>query len=187
MNREEKENLREFYLNRRKRLMKNEVHRKSLEIIRSLTETAEFQNASTIHCYVSIDDQKEVETKKLIEMILKTEKRVVVPKIAENNQLNHKQIHSLNELKVNKWGVAEPENGNDFDIGLLELIIVPMVAGDRDRNRLGYGKGYYDRFLERVKAVKIGLLYDIQIHPETLVTESHDVSLDLLITETERI
>lgn len=183
----EKENLRVHYLNRRKKLLKEEVQRKSLKIVGNLKDTADFQKASTIHCYVSIDDQKEVDTNNLIEMMLETGKRVVVPKIAKKNQLNHIEIQSLKELTVNKWGVAEPQNGNDFNIELLDLVIVPMVAGDRERNRLGYGKGFYDRFLERVKAVKIGLLYDFQVHSETLVTEEHDVALDLLITETERI
>lgn len=184
---QEKEKQRVYYLNRRKKLLKEEVSLRSLKIIGNLKETSEFQYATTIHCYVSIDKQKEVDTKNLIEMMLESGKRVVVPKIAKYNQLKHVQIHSLNELKVNKWGVAEPLNSNDFNIELLDLVLVPMVAGDRDRNRLGYGKGFYDRFLEKVRAVKIGLLYDFQIHSGKLVTETHDVALDLLITETERI
>ncbi len=185
----EKENLRAIYLNRRRELDLVEVDQKSMAILDNLIHSHVYQNSNTVHCYVSIEKQKEVKTKKLIEKMLEAGKKVVVPKIVGEAQLKHIQIFSLDELIENEWGVAEPAGGiqKEVNIDELDLVIVPMVAGDYFRNRIGYGKGFYDRFLKGVNAIKIGLLYDCQVHPEPLITEDHDVTLDLLITEKGQI
>lgn len=185
----EKEKLRALYLNRRRELDKDEARNKSKKIVNTLIQSKAYQNSKTVHCYVSIDKQKEVETKNLILRLLDSGKNVVVPKIVGDVQLRHIQIYSMDELKENEWGVAEPADGhqNIVNVDELDLVIVPMVAGDHYRNRLGYGKGFYDRFLKGTEAFKIGLLYELQVHQEPLITEDHDVTLDLLITENGQI
>ena len=183
----EKQKLRAYYLKRREDMLPNEADLKSKRIINTLIKSDLYQYVTTVHCYVSIEDKNEVRTKRLLEQMFDDGKRVVVPKILNKGRLAHSEISSLGELKINRWGVGEPVNDRYVDTDELELIIVPMVAGDRFRNRLGYGKGFYDRFLRKVQAKKVGLLYDLQVHPSPLMMETHDIPLDLLITENEQI
>lgn len=78
--------------------------------------------------------------------------------------------------------------GNDTtNINEIELIIVPAVAFDRHGNRVGRGKGYYDRLLSDSKATKIGVGYDFQLIEEGIDTDPHDVQMDMVITETHHI
>ncbi|MDE6528677.1 MAG: 5-formyltetrahydrofolate cyclo-ligase, partial [Muribaculaceae bacterium] len=78
--------------------------------------------------------------------------------------------------------------GNDTaDISEIELIIVPGVAYDRLGNRVGRGKGYYDRLLATSKATKIGVGYDFQFLDEDIQADQHDVTMDIIITESRRL
>lgn len=183
----EKESLRAYYLKRRDDMLTAEVCEKSDLIIKKLVTSDFYLEASVIHCYVSIKDRNEVRTIGLLKQMLEDGKRVIVPKMLKKGRLAHKEIDSLKGLKVNQWGVAEPDEGDDANLAEIDLIIVPMVAGDRARNRIGYGKGYYDRFLGNIHAKKVGLLYELQLHSSRLIMADHDVRLDLLITENEKI
>lgn len=182
-----KKKLREHYLRTRNNLSKSLVLKKSALITEKVLVSREFSNASVIHTYVSIERNHEVDTSSLITEALKRNKRVVVPKVIGQGELDHIEINSLEELKENKWGVPEPEKKKKIRVNKLDLVIVPMVAGDQKKNRLGYGKGYYDRFLVNCPAVKIGLLFDCQLHNDKLPVETFDIPLDILITETRRI
>jgi 5-formyltetrahydrofolate cyclo-ligase len=102
-------------------------------------------------------------------------------------KLSHIRLDSLKDLRKNSLGVPEPVGGRKFSVDDLDLVIVPMVAGDRKKNRIGYGAGYYDRFLTNCSAPKVGLLFDCQLYDDTLPVESFDIPLDILITESERI
>lgn len=114
-------------------------------------------------------------------------KQVVVPKIMGDGKLEHFEINSLDELRENSLGVPEPLAGKKIFVDNLDLIVVPMVAGDRFKNRIGYGAGYYDRFLQNCPAPKIGLLFDCQLFDGTLPVEEFDIPLDILITESQRV
>jgi 5-formyltetrahydrofolate cyclo-ligase len=119
--------------------------------------------------------------------MMKHGKEVVVPKMKRSGKLSHFRIDSLDQLTENKWGVAEPR-GDKVNLvrpDRIDMVIVPMVSGDMHKNRLGYGKGYYDRFLEGVNAVKAGILFDVQLYQNELPTDSFDVKLDFLITESK--
>lgn len=175
--------LRKQFLSERMKLDDSEVKKKSACIIDQLIKTDEFKGASVIHTYVSITSKKEADTISLITYCLKSGKRVVVPKMMDKGELKHIEITTINNLKKNDWGILEPENNNEVNISDVELIVVPMVAADRHRNRLGYGKGYYDRFLSKVDAFKTGLLFEVQFFEELLPVDSFDVPLDKIITE----
>lgn len=184
---EKKEELRYHFLNERLTLSEKEVEEKSAAIINQLLQLSTFKEANVIHSYVSIKKNREVDTPHLIQYCLDSDKKIVVPKIRGEGKLQHVEIKSFYNLQENSWGVPEPGDGKEISVETLDLIIVPMVAGDHLKNRLGYGKGYYDRFLGKSSATKIGLLFDCQLYKEKLPVEEFDIPLDILITESQRI
>lgn len=183
----DKEELRSHFLKKRNALSGTIANEKSQRIINRVLKTKEFQLANIIHSYASIQKKREVDTIRFLETCLQMNKQVVVPKMKEGGRLNHFAIDSLDDLSENSLGIPEPVNGREIPVGDLDLVIVPMVAGDRSKNRIGYGAGYYDRFLQSCSAPKIGLLFDCQLYDNTLPVENFDIPLDILITESERI
>jgi len=184
---DEKKKLRRKYLKIRKELSDDYVSQSSRLIIQRVLESAEYRKARTIHCYVSIIENKEVYTQDLIKLSLQKGKKVVVPKMVGNKQLSHIYLKSMDDLALNDWNVPEPRSNDEADISELDLILVPMVAGDRHKNRLGYGQGYYDRFLNRSNCKKMGLLFSCQLTENKLPVDPFDVPMDIMITENERI
>jgi 5-formyltetrahydrofolate cyclo-ligase len=141
-----------------------------------------YAHAETIGCYVSV--KNEVDTNGIIVDALSKGKRVSVPVTGPEGALNHVEIRSLDQLKPAQFGLLEPSHSNTDTIcpGELDLVVVPGIAFDKSCNRIGFGAGYYDRYLEHVPASKVGLAYDFQILEE-VPTESHDVPLDTVITQ----
>lgn len=182
-----KKGLRTFFLDVRKGLSENEVEKKSSDIINRVLQSAVFSQAGTIHTYVAIKDKNEVDTIPIIKECFVRKKTVAVPKIVGDGLMEHVMLSSLDDFERNSWGVPEPGSGHPIPVKEIDLVIVPMVAGDRFKNRLGYGKGFYDRFLLNCSAVKMGLLFDCQLHDKKLPVESYDIPLDILITESKRI
>lgn len=164
-------------------LMDTQWKELSNKISAQLLKTEEFRSASTIHTYVSMESNREVFTFDLIEKALELGKKVLVPRMQSNGKLSHHLISSLDALEKNKWGVLEPSSEKPTDLPDDSLIIVPMVAADFTRNRLGYGKGYYDRFLESLNATKVGLCFNMNLSWIPLPVESFDVKMDKVITD----
>lgn len=183
----QKRALRKKFLSARNALNSNDLYSKSQFISSKLINTKAYLGAEVIHCYVSMNRQNEVDTRNLIQHMLDQGKRVVIPKMEEQGRLSHYQIQGLDELTENSWGVAEPLHkvNNPVKTKNIDLIIVPMVSGDVFKNRLGYGKGFYDRFLDGLTAIKIGILFDVQLYEKKLPTDKFDVQLDMLITESK--
>ncbi len=184
----EKSILRKNALHMRDSLSTDEVNEKSRVIVNQLMMTVEYKKSKFIMCYV--DFRNEVSTRTLINESLKLGKRVAVPVIVTLE--NHKkdmipsEISTIEELKPGTYGILEPEKIKPVDPSELDLIVVPGVAFDMSKNRIGYGAGYYDRFLEKTPLCsKIGLAFEIQIN-ESIFCEDHDIALDRIITE-ERI
>ena len=182
-----KEELRNHFADLRLNLSSEECRRKSNQIRKRVIETAEFRRSKTVHTYISMPHKKEVDTFGIIEYMLQAGKNVVVPKMAGDGELDHIHLRSLDQLEQNAWGVQEPQSGKVVSVQEPNLVLVPMVAGDSEKNRLGYGKGYYDRFLSESSAVKMGLLYEIQLSKVKIPVEPFDISLDILVTEKRRI
>ncbi len=153
-----------------------EIKQKSQRICAVLTQLPEFKRAKSIAFYIST--KSEVHTHDLIKTLLeKKEKKVSVP-VYSANVLS--EISSWSELSEGAFGILEPKNlsvVNDAD-----LIIVPGVAFDRQCNRLGHGKGFYDKLLKNYKGKSIALAYEQQI-VDKIPTEDHDVKVNKIITE----
>lgn len=184
---QQKEELRRRLLKQRKALSQSTFKKASAEIIDKLKQEIEYRNAETIHCYVSMNDRREVDTRKLIKEMLSSGKKVVVPVTNfQEGTLSHILLSSYDKLEANKWGVPEPADGKEVLPEELELVIVPMVAGDESCNRIGYGEGFYDRFLDQVTCSKIGLIFERNV-VEKVPVEDFDVPLDKIVTESRVI
>lgn len=173
-----KHSLRKSILEKRNSLSQKEVIRLSAQIKERLFSTKEYLSAKTVMFYVSFNN--EVYTH---DMIVESfnKKIVFVPKILKGDIVPH-LIKSFDELAHGTHKILEPKTDNIFDRDKIDLIIVPAIAFDLHGHRIGYGKGYYDRFLKTVKAYKIGLAFDLQII-EKVPNHPDDVPVDKVISE----
>lgn len=137
-----------------------------------------YLSAEVIFCYVSYGT--EVGTRNLIREILRVGKTLVVPKcIDDKGHMIGVEIKSEDELKCGMYAIPEPE-GEEFDKKKIDLAIVPGVAFDREGFRLGYGKGYYDRFLKGISAKTIGICHK-ELLFDKLPRGEYDIPVDKVI------
>lgn len=165
---------------KRQELSKKEHSDKSMEIFDRLVSVDDFVNAKVVYVYIDISN--EVSTKHIIEYLLAKGKEVAVPKV-EEQVMNFYKIQSADELKKGYFNIPEPVN--KIIPSTPDIVLVPGVAFSYRLERLGYGGGFYDRFLKD-NVTKIGLAFDFQIYDE-LPTEDHDVRMDMIITDKEII
>ena len=174
-----KESIRKKVLEQRNKLTDKDIKEKSVLIKKKLFSLPEFKKSKTVMFFVSFG--KEVFTHDMIKDALKN-KQVYVPTV-KNNSLIVSKITGFKELnKKNKYGILEPSKIKEIDINEIDLVIVPGVAFDCAGYRVGYGKGYYDKFLNDFDKEKIGLAFEFQTTKE-LPKEDHDVVVDKVITE----
>lgn len=141
-----------------------------------LEQTQSFKLANHILMYYSLPDELPTH-----EFIIKwcSEKNLYLPRV---NGVNLDILpYDATRLKHGSFDIEEPCGDDTVNPSILDLIIVPAVAFDKDGNRLGRGKGFYDRLLNHTKAVKIGVAYDFQLVDEIPV-EPHDIPVDRVIT-----
>ena len=121
---------------------------KSDIIIKKIVETEFYKKANVIAVYVSL--YCEVDTTKLITKALKDQKTVVVPKIKDRYNMEFYKIESEEELNaINQFGINEPlgEESSMIDKEQIDVMIIPGICFDKSKNRVGFGKGYYDKYL----------------------------------------
>ena len=138
-------------------------------------------NSNIIALYYPLKD--EVNTILLIEYLLSQNKKVCLPKV-EKDFINFYYVSSLEELvKSSKFNLVEPvgEASKLVDSKLIEIIFCPGVGFDKENNRLGFGKGYYDKYLKNVNCLKIGLAYKEQV-VDKLPVNDFDIKMDLVVT-----
>lgn len=160
----------------------------SQRITATLIALPEFANARIIHSYLSF--RSEVETDALRSIALSAGKRVAVPMtLADNPHLLHSFISANQEFTTGEWNILTPKNPvteQSLTLSPQDIILVPLAGFDRHKRRLGYGKGYYDRFLATQAAITIGLAFSCQ-ETDLIPTEPHDQALTMIITEREII
>jgi len=183
-----KENIRKRILSLRNSQSIFQAITKSRRIKQKLFTLPEFVRAKTILFYVSTKD--EVETKNMIKEALNLGKRVVVPiSDVKNKKLILSELKNLDELEPGAFNILEPKKQFFRPVSPedIDLVIVPGVAFDERGNRIGYGMGFYDRFLRSLKkrVPVVGLAYDFQI-VDNIPVDDKDVTVDKAVSE-ERV
>lgn len=171
-----KEFLRKKYKEKRDNI-KNKVTKDNL-IYQKVINNKDILSSKTLLIYISINS--EVDTTKIINYFLNT-KNIAVPKIIDNDMF-FCYVTNLNELTPGKYNIPEPTNENivtDFDNA---ICIVPGICYDKKNYRIGYGKGYYDRFLSKNKIKTIGLCYK-ECMIEKIDNDKYDYKIDEVITD----
>ena len=177
-----KDKIRKEILAKRNILSDKDINEKSDLIIKNLASYIE--NVQNIMIFM--DMKTEVKITKLLELYPK--KNFFISKITNSKNREMKiNKYNKNELILHKFGYYESSSNDFYDEEILDVVIVPALAFDSKKNRIGFGGGYYDTFLEKVrqknnKALFIGVCYDFQII-DNIPTENNYVTLDFVVCE----
>lgn len=186
-----KKHVREEVACHRKKENTESVENKSIRITQRLIDLDSFKSSHTIMCYM--DFKNEVMTRYVIRHCFELGKRVVLPLVDTIDGIRrivpYEVMDVERDVRSGTLGILEPckERARIYSLEEIDLVIVPGVAFDTMKNRIGYGAGLYDRFLESVKpdCLKIGIAFEFQIY-DVVPVEEHDIPLDMIVTE-ERI
>ncbi len=181
--REQKSELRKQFKAIRAAYSPDEKEKLDKKITNRLINMWKFREADIIFCYVSL--RSEVDTHSIINFAFEQGKRVAVPRCVEGTrELEFYYIDSMDDLSAGTFGVLEPEQNaenrvSDYKSG---LCIVPALSFDCEGFRLGFGKGYYDRFLSIFESTVVGLCYSDCV-VDKLPHGKYDKNVDILVTE----
>ena len=182
---EEKAILRSRMKESRNKMSDAEVRDKSRSIVRKLAGLEEYANADVVMFYMA--SVSEVQTREAIWGALEAGKTVLLPLTdLAGEKIDPARLDSLENVKEGPFGIMEPAERYIFDLNEINLVIVPGLCFDDTGNRIGYGFGYYDKFLSNVSAMKVALSYESQV-VDRVLTEPHDVAVDKIITESRVI
>lgn len=182
----EKQRLREEHLAAREALSEQERSVLDNRITQKLLATSEYAEATTVLTYVSVSS--EVSTRMFIECALRDGKTVAVPRCMPGRRLEFVAIASLEQLVAAPFNLLEPAKelpAVTEDQKNNSICIVPALLVDTKGYRLGYGAGFYDRFLSTYPGKKICLAYQQSLSRTTLPHTAFDVAVDVVITESE--
>ena len=172
---------REKYKNLRKKLQESEILNMSVKIANNLLKFNVW-GLKTFHLFMTIDENKEVDTKPIFDLLIGKGKEIIIPKInTDTNTLDSYIFDEKTVFEINNLRIPEPNDGIVFN-GKIDVVILPLLAYDLEGNRIGYGKGFYDNFISNLKSepLKIGISY---FSPEkSLECNNRDINLDYCIT-----
>lgn len=141
-------------------------------------------NKENYHVYLNIEALKEPQTTPLLSILQGKDKNIIISKANfKNNSMNHYLLTDNTVIQTNHYGIPEPQNGIKIPEEQIDVVFVPLLAFDQNGNRVGYGKGFYDRFLKKCRkdCLKIGLSF-FEISTEISDINEKDIPLDYCIT-----
>lgn len=172
----------------RQSLGAEEHARRSERIITRLKELPEVSRARSVHVYWPIAGRNEVDTRPLITWLYTHKKQIVLPVVVTRDvreaRLEHRSYTGEDALVRNRWGIEEPAMTDEVPVDNIDVVIVPALGVDRQGNRIGYGRGYYDRFLAQIDVPTICPVFRECLLDE-LPVEPHDVPVRIVVTEHE--
>ena len=178
----DKSTLRILYKDKRDKLSQEDIEALSLDIANQSLNLP-IWHKTYFHVFLPISNKKEVNTEYLLHILQGRDKSIVVPKAEfDSGKMKHILLQENTVLKKSSYGIPEPVIGIEISPNILEVVFVPLLAYDKKGNRIGYGKGFYDRFLQECNndCVFIGLSF---FEPEnTLKNEYQDVPLHFCVT-----
>jgi len=154
----------------------------SEKIHENLKKISSYTNSQNIACYFPIGS--EVNTHDIMLNMLKQGKNLLLPRVVDNN-IQFYIVSNLEKLERGSFEIMEPKDSCE-KVKKIDCVLIPTVGVSKLGVRLGYGHGYYDRFLSSTDAVKISLTYSKQI-VKSIPSDSHDIKIDWIVTEDENI
>ncbi|NJN41060.1 MAG: 5-formyltetrahydrofolate cyclo-ligase [Flammeovirgaceae bacterium] len=177
---------RKEFLEKRKALTQAQRDQLSFQLYNQFFAHIDLSAIKVLHIFLPLTSKGEPDTWLIIDRLRREYPgiRLVIPKVNETSQeLEHFFFEGLHQLKKNKWGIEEPQQGVPAEVSKIDVVIVPMVICDQTGHRVGYGKGYYDKFLAQCRpdCQKIGLSF---FQPVVKIedTTTLDVALNYCIT-----
>lgn len=178
-----KSQLRKKYKQLRDNLTIDEIDDLSI-LIANNTLKLPIWNYENYHVFLSINEHKEVQTDFLLHILNGKDKNIIISRSDfETRTMTNVLLTDNVIIKKNQWNIPEPQNGIKINDEMIDVVFVPLLAFDNYGNRVGYGKGFYDKFLANCKpdVIKIGLSY---FEAEEHITDSelHDIKLNYCVT-----
>lgn len=185
-----KKELRHLFKQQRVALSPTESAAQSQAIARLFFDSFPVANLRAVHCFLPLRRQNEVDTLPLLHTLQEQfpSTQVVIPRsLPETGEMEHYLWSADMPLVSNQWGIPEPDPVKSilFPVSKIDLVIIPLLAFDKQGNRVGYGKGFYDRFLAQCRSnvLKVGVSFFDPI-PTITDADAFDVRLDYCITPT---
>ncbi|MDB3906530.1 5-formyltetrahydrofolate cyclo-ligase [Crocinitomicaceae bacterium] len=179
-----KEELRQKYLDLRKTLSPGELQRISDAVTLNLFQNFQFEKKK-VSLFLPIERTKELNTYKIWEKATSFDAQVAVPKVnRKTEEMKHLLFESEDQLEISSWGIPEPSKGRVIAAEHFDIILVPLLTLDKRGHRVGYGKGYYDRFLSKCspRCRFIGLSHFDDLEKTISDTTSSDIKLHGCVT-----
>ncbi|WFO15253.1 5-formyltetrahydrofolate cyclo-ligase [Cellulophaga baltica] len=177
-----KKGLRLTYTSRREKLSPDELIDSSISIANNLLQLP-IWNKNNYHLYLSISEKKEIDTSFILSILQGKDKNVILSKMLDSHTLQHYLLTDNTLIKKNKWNVPEPVDGIEIPAKSIDVVFIPLLAFDAFGNRVGYGKGYYDKFLAdcNENCLKVGLSFFEAADTITDILAT-DIKLDYCVT-----
>ena len=181
-----KKELRTKYKALRKELTEIEIEEKSLAIANALLPLP-IWDKTYFHIFLPIVEHKEVDTEFILHLLSGKDKEILISKSDfETRNMTHFLLTDNTRIKKNEYNIPEPVDGIEVPAQKIDVVFIPLLAFDKKGNRVGYGKGFYDKFLSECKpeTIKIGLSF---FEPEELILDvfENDILLDYCVTPSE--
>lgn len=186
----DKKSLRQKAKVERQKLTQEEIEDKSLAIANQLLRMNTVPSGRLVwdklyyHLFLTIEEQKEINTEYILQILAGKDKEIVISKCDfATLGMTHFLLTDNTKIKKNSYNVPEPVDGLEVPDAKIDVVFVPLLAYDKQGNRVGYGKGFYDNFLSKCKpeTIKIGLSF---FPPEEKIDDvsDNDVKLDFCVT-----
>ena len=180
MTTDQKKEIRQEVKRRRAEALPETLHENSLKIKKTFVELEAYKNTALLLAYV--DAKREVETRLLMEQAWKDGKKVAAPRVDGDGIMHYYYIEGMDDLESGSFGIMEPKKSCPLCKEEEGLMLMPGVAFDEHCHRVGYGGGYYDRYLEHFTGHTLSAVYSSQV--QDFIPENHDISVqEVLIDE----
>jgi 5-formyltetrahydrofolate cyclo-ligase len=182
----QKAQLRKTYKSLRNGLTSSQIEDYSLAIANQLLQL-QIWDKSFYQIFLTIEEQKEVNTEYILNILAGKDKNIVISKSNfEDYSMQHYLLTDSTRIKKNSYNIPEPIDGIEITSSQIDVVFVPLLAFDKKGNRIGYGKGFYDRFLAHCKpeTIKVGLSF-FEAYDEVFETSQNDIKLNYCVTPNE--
>ncbi len=178
-----KKELRIKYKKLRQNLSKNDVDEMSIAIANQVLKM-DIWSKTYYHIFLPIETQKEVNTEFILHLLQGKDKEIIISKSDfETREMTHFLLTDNTKINKNQYNIPEPIDGIEVPVSKIDIVFVPLLAYDKIGNRVGYGKGFYDKFLSNCKSetIKIGLSF---FESEEIISDvfQNDIELDYCVT-----